>query len=65
MVVGINFCPFAKRELRRNTVRFIISPEPDMKSVLLRLIDQCTLVILPEGFADFTESARRSRPERH
>jgi len=66
VVVGMNFCPFAKRELRRNTVRFIISPEPNIESVLLQLIDECilldaddgtqtTLLILPEGFADFDD----------
>ena len=66
VVVGMNFCPFAKRELRRNTVRFIVSPESDMESVLLQLIDECmlldadvgtqtTLLILPEGFADFDD----------
>ncbi|MFZ9935057.1 MAG: DUF1415 family protein, partial [Arenimonas sp.] len=26
VVVGMNFCPFAKGEMRRNTVRFITSP---------------------------------------
>lgn len=66
VVVGMNFCPFANRELHRNTVRFITSPELDIESVLLQLIDECihldaddgtqtTLLILPEGFADFDD----------
>ncbi len=66
VVVGMNFCPFAKREMRRNTVRFITSPEPDIESILLQLIDECihldtddgtqtTLLILPEGFAEFDD----------
>jgi hypothetical protein len=66
VVVGMNFCPFAKREMRRNTVRFIVSPAPDIESVLLQLIEECThldvddgtqttLLILPEGFADFDD----------
>jgi hypothetical protein len=66
VVIGMNLCPFAKRELRRGTVRFIVSPESDMESVLLQLIDECThldvddgtqttLLILPEGFADFDD----------
>jgi hypothetical protein len=66
VVIGMNFCPFAKREMRRDTVRFIVSPDPDIESVLLQLIDECThldvddgtqttLLILPEGFADFDD----------
>ena len=62
VVVGMNFCPFAKREMRHNTVRFIVSSDLDIESVLLQLIDECThldvddgtqttLLILPEGFA--------------
>lgn len=66
VVVGMNFCPFAKRELRHGTVRFIVAPEPEIESVLLQLMDECThldaddgtqttLLILPEGFADFDD----------
>ena len=66
VVIGMNFCPFAKREMRRDTVRFIVSPDSDMESVLLQLIDECahldaddgtqtTLLILPDGFADFED----------
>ena len=66
VVVGMNFCPFAKREMRHNTVRFIVSSDLDIESVLLQLIDECThldvddgtqttLLILPEGFADFDD----------
>lgn len=66
VVVGMNFCPFAKRELRHGTVRFIVSPEPEIESVLMQLIEECThldtddgtqttLLILPDGFADFDD----------
>lgn len=66
VVVGMNFCPFAKRELRHGTVRFTVSSCSDMESVLLQLIDECahldarpetqtTLLVLPDGFADFDD----------
>jgi hypothetical protein len=49
VVVGMNFCPFAKREMRRNTVRFIVSPAPDIESVLLQLIEECTHLDVDDG----------------
>lgn len=66
VVVGMNFCPFAKRELRRGTVRFVVSAEPDIETVLGQLIAECThldadsgtettLLILPDGFDDFDD----------
>ena len=66
VVVGMNFCPFAKRELRRESVRFQVCPDPDMAAVLTELMRECvhldadaatetTLLILPEGFADFDD----------
>lgn len=66
VVVGLNFCPFAKRELRRDAVRFTADGSGDMADALQRLIDECghldanpetetTLLILPEGFADFLD----------
>lgn len=66
VVVGMNFCPFAKRELRHGTVRFIVCPESGIEPVLLQLMDECThldaddgtqttLLILPDGFADFDD----------
>jgi hypothetical protein len=66
VVVGLNFCPFAKRELRRNAVRFTVGSNGDMADALQQLVDECghldahpetetTLLILPEGFADFMD----------
>ena len=64
VVVGLNFCPFAKRELRKNAVRFILSESTDMQETLQQFIAECqfldenpdtetTLLILPNGFEDF------------
>ena len=66
IVVGLNFCPFAKRELRRNAVRFTVCDNGDAADALQQLIAECghldahpetetTLLILPEGFADFLD----------
>lgn len=64
VVVGLNFCPFAKRELRKNAVRYVLNESGDIQKILGQLIAECefldknpetetTLLILPDGFADF------------
>ena len=64
VVVGLNFCPFAKRELRKNAVRFAVCESGNTEDILQQLIDECgfldahddtetTLLIIPNGFADF------------
>jgi hypothetical protein len=64
IVIGLNFCPFAKRELRKNAVRFVLSDNTDQYAAMIQLIDECkyldqhpeietTLLILPNGFTDF------------
>ncbi len=64
VVVGHNFCPFAKRELRRNSVRLVLDESHGMREVLTQLIAECrfldgnpdtetTLLIMPGGFEDF------------
>jgi hypothetical protein len=64
VVVGLNFCPFAKRELRKNAVRFVLNESGDMQEALEQLVMECefldahpetetTLLILPSGFDDF------------
>ncbi len=66
VVIGLNFCPFAKRELRRDAVRFTVNGSGDMGDALQQLIDECgfldanpdtetTLLILPEGYAEFLD----------
>ena len=66
VVVGLNFCPFAKRELRENAVRFAVCESGNTEDILQQLIDECgfldahddmetTLLIVPNGFADFMD----------
>ena len=66
VVVGLNFCPFAKRELRRNAVRFAVNGSGDIGDALQQLIVECgildaqpeietTLLILPESYTEFLD----------
>jgi len=66
VVVGLNFCPFAKRELRKNAVRFVLNESGDTQEILEQLIAECefldanletetTLLVLPKGFEDFLQ----------
>jgi hypothetical protein len=66
IVVGLNFCPFAKRELRKNAVRFVINDNAELQETLQQLISECafldnnpetetTLIILASGFDDFMD----------
>jgi hypothetical protein len=64
VVIGLNFCPFAKREVLRDTIRYVVSDKADLEQVLLELIEELkhldtnastetTLLIYPTLFADF------------
>lgn len=66
VVIGLNFCPFAKREVLRDSIRYVVSNKMDLKQVLLELIEELkyldanpstetTLLIYPTLFADFTD----------
>ena len=66
IVIGLNFCPFAKREIRRNAVRYVLIESSEIADVLTQLMDECafldnnpdtetTLIILPTGFDDFMD----------
>ncbi|HWS40657.1 MAG TPA: DUF1415 domain-containing protein [Arenimonas sp.] len=66
IVVGLNFCPFAKRELRKNAVRFVVNDTAELQETLQQLISECafldnnpetetTLIILASGFDDFMD----------
>jgi uncharacterized protein len=65
VVVGLNFCPFARRELDNSRVRFVVTDSAKRKEVLESFLDECqlldadasietTLIILPNGLADFS-----------
>lgn len=66
VVIGLNFCPFAKREVLRDSIRYVVSDKTDLKQVLLELIEELkhldeqpstetTLLIYPTLFADFED----------
>lgn len=63
VVVGLNFCPFAKREVDKGSIRYSVE-DGNMKKCLQTLIKECdilnsdtevetTLLIFPEGFESF------------
>lgn len=64
VVIGLNFCPFAKREVLRDTIRYVVSDKTNLEEVLLEFIEELkfldtndstetTLLIYPTLFADF------------
>ena len=66
VVIGLNFCPFAKREFMRDSIRYMVSDKKNLKEVLLELIEELkfldgnastetTLLIYPNLFADFED----------
>ena len=65
VVVGLNFCPFAAREMKQNTIRYVVENSEEEEDVLALLLQECknldedksietTLLIFPQSFADFT-----------
>ena len=66
VVIAHNFCPFAKRELIKNSIRFDVIPHTKTEECLEALITACekldndenietTLLILPNGFNNFED----------
>ena len=64
VIIGLNFCPFAKKEMERNTLHYAISSTTQINDALSHLLEelalldqqqdiQTTLLIFPLGFADF------------
>ncbi len=64
VVVGLNFCPFAKKEVVQNTIRYTNASGTSVSAVLEDLASECqqleqnpsietTLLILPCGFEDY------------
>ncbi|NQZ81904.1 MAG: DUF1415 domain-containing protein [Colwellia sp.] len=64
IIVGLNFCPFAKKELVNDSIYYHLSKLNKIKTALVELIDQCkylhenpeletSLVIYPTGFRHF------------
>ena len=64
VVIGCNFCPFAGREFKRETIRYTVVQDSGREKILQtlaleleRLNDypgiETTLIIIPENFEDF------------
>jgi len=64
VIIGLNFCPFAKKEFVNNTICYHQSKVEQVKPALKELIEQChylqqheeietTLLIYSEGFRNF------------
>jgi len=64
VIIGHNYCPFAKREVDKGTVRYRIIHETEFNSLLKDVIQECvwldqnsetetTLIIFPSNLNDF------------
>ncbi|RTR02877.1 DUF1415 domain-containing protein [Halomonas nitroreducens] len=65
-VVGHEVCPFAGREVARDSIRYVDVDATDPATALMRLMEECwhlddhpetetTLLVLSEGLADFDD----------
>ncbi|WP_275286193.1 DUF1415 domain-containing protein [Halomonas elongata] len=65
-VVGREVCPFAGREVARDSIRYVTVATVELQDALLRLMEECwhldahpetetTLLILSEGLSDFDD----------
>ena len=66
VVVGCNFCPFAAKEIKRNSIRYMVESSADTGVCLDAFLKECirlddeltietTLLIFPGSFADFDD----------
>lgn len=66
VVIGFNFCPFAKREVLRNSIRYVVSENAGVEACLEELLEEfkhldnnksveTTLIIYPNLFGNFDE----------
>lgn len=66
VIVEFNFCPFAKRELEREHIRFHVCEYSETELMLQTVINECvyldghtdietTLIIFPKAVADFEQ----------
>ncbi|GEK74589.1 MULTISPECIES: DUF1415 domain-containing protein [Halomonas] len=65
-VVGLEVCPFAGREVTRDSIRYVEVDATDPAAALMKLMEECwhldehaetetTLMVLSEGLADFDD----------
>lgn len=66
MIIGLNFCPFAKREQDRNSIRYSVDHHHDLETCLLKVVLEClkldtdtsietTLIIFANAFQKFDD----------
>jgi len=66
VIVAHSFCPFARREVEHQRIRYAVSPTSQVAGALEALIDECilldrdsnietTLLIYPQGFEAFED----------
>jgi hypothetical protein len=66
VVIGCNFCPFAAKEMKQNTIHYQVDYGTDSKTCLASFLQECinldndanretTLLIFPNGFANFDD----------
>ena len=65
VVAGCNFCPFAAKELKQNTIHYQVETAVDMATCLQAFLNECirlknekiatTLLIFAEGFTKFDD----------
>ncbi|MFY7964357.1 MAG: DUF1415 domain-containing protein [Chitinophagaceae bacterium] len=66
VVVGCNFCPFAAKEVKKNSIYYTVETSKDIADALTKLMREfnrldedenieTSFVILPNGFNDFNE----------
>lgn len=64
VIVGLNFCPFAKKELVNNSIYYYVASQQKIKMAQQEFVQQCkylyehpeietSLLIFTQGFADF------------
>lgn len=66
VVIGCNFCPFAGKELKNNSIRYLVFTGKDLDNCLELFSKECsylddnlstetTLIILPASFEQFDD----------
>ncbi len=66
VIIDFNFCPFARHEFVRNSIRYTVSEQTDLASSLEAMADELqhldqqpktatTLLIFPGGFSEFED----------
>lgn len=64
VIMKYNICPFARKEVEKKSIRYVVIEQTKSKAVLKQLIDECqildeqseietSLLILPRGFEGF------------